>query len=310
VILARLVRLSRVLWNALSARRAVPSSARRLVSANRRRFQRDGFDLDITYIQRRIMAMSVPAVRLEALYRNPVRDVARFFRHYHATRYRIYNLCPERRYPYAAFDRGAVQERFMADHNPAPLRQLLRTCAHIAHWLAAHAENVVAIQCKGGKGRTGTQLCSALLYLGTCKSAADALALFAEARTADDGDTEGVEARSQTRYIQYMERICYDNDREMPPSRAVRLDTIRIKGFQEEEEEEEEEEASSSAASPCACASTARTRPWNSARCSISVCSRTLNTDSRMRSVSEVSSATHVRVTSSSDSLVHSRLTR
>lgn len=49
---------------------------RSLVSGNRRRKKEDGFNLDLTYITSRIIAMSYPSSGLESLYRNPIEKVS------------------------------------------------------------------------------------------------------------------------------------------------------------------------------------------------------------------------------------------
>eukprot|EP01052_Picozoa_sp_SAG31_P017141 SAG31_NODE_1160_length_9602_cov_20.626434_4_plen_215_part_00 len=56
---------------------------RSLVSKKKRRYTDGGFDLDLTYITDRVIALGFPAEGKEAMYRNKMRDVQRFFKKRH-----------------------------------------------------------------------------------------------------------------------------------------------------------------------------------------------------------------------------------
>merc|ERR1711976_707295 len=91
-----------------------------IVSKNKLRFQKDGFDLDLAYINSAIIAMGFPSEGREALYRNSYDEVLRFFKCYHDRHYKVYNLCSERGYSDQHFN-GNFERFPFDDHNPPPI---------------------------------------------------------------------------------------------------------------------------------------------------------------------------------------------
>ena len=61
----RLVRLIRI----CTERKQLETAARQMVSQNKRRYQQDGYDLDLTYVTKRVIATSFPSTGVLALYR-------------------------------------------------------------------------------------------------------------------------------------------------------------------------------------------------------------------------------------------------
>ncbi|CAG5135303.1 unnamed protein product [Candidula unifasciata] len=228
----RIIRVVRIVYFMMVQHRQVARATRQMVSQNKRRYQKDGFDLDLCYITERVIAMSFPSKGLMALYRNPVAEVARFFNTKHKGHYRIYNLCSERDYNESLFFHN-VERVFIDDHNVPKLREMLDFTANAREWMAADKQNVIAIHCKGGKGRTGTMICIWLIDCGLLESAQESLQYFGDRRTdLSKGSTfQGVETPSQSRYVQYYERLKNEFNRQLPPKKVLKLTSITITGI-------------------------------------------------------------------------------
>eukprot|EP01059_Diplonema_ambulator_P026510 TRINITY_DN437_c0_g5_i1.p1 TRINITY_DN437_c0_g5~~TRINITY_DN437_c0_g5_i1.p1 ORF type:complete len:1498 (+),score=346.54 TRINITY_DN437_c0_g5_i1:1826-6319(+) len=183
---------------------------RGLVSQKKLRFKEGDFNLDLTYITDRIIAMGFPSSGAEGCYRNHIDDVERFFESRHRGHYRIYNLCTEREYDVDTRFNGNYKRWPFDDHNaPVPISMIPDLVDDALAYLAAHPKNVVAAHCKAGKGRTGVMI-SAMLMAGAARnsvptsSAAAALGFFGAARTKDG---LGVTIPSQRRYIHYYQDV-------------------------------------------------------------------------------------------------------
>ncbi|KAA0147428.1 hypothetical protein FNF29_07373 [Cafeteria roenbergensis] len=205
VVFGRGLRLMQVMNGLLEKTRAkelAEGIGKRLVSQNKRRFMSRAFDLDLTYITDRIVAMSLPSMNVEGLYRNPIEKVAEFLDLRHPQSYVVVNLCAERNYPGSFFHNRVIRVPF-EDHGPPQLAQLVDFASAASDWLAAAPSNVLAIHCKGGKGRTGTVVAALLLETGEAQSPTEALEWFADQRTAGKHSNQGVSGASQRRYVGY-----------------------------------------------------------------------------------------------------------
>ena len=166
----RFVRLFRIYFE----HRRLVRGVRQRICENKRRFQVDGYDLDLTYILTNIIAMSFPSIGAKALYRNNIDTVAVFFEEKYSDPenidYMIYNLCSEMEYDHRKFH-GNVKRFRIDDHNVPTLEMMFNLTDSVREWLGGdrERERVVALHCKGGKGRTGTMICAVLIDMGLFK---------------------------------------------------------------------------------------------------------------------------------------------
>ncbi|XP_045330932.1 phosphatidylinositol 3,4,5-trisphosphate 3-phosphatase TPTE2-like isoform X5 [Leopardus geoffroyi] len=202
---------------------------RRLVSENKRRYKKDGFDLDLTYVTERIIAMSFPSSGQQSFYRNPIKEVVRFLDTKHQDHYQVYNLCSERAYDPKYFH-YRVRRIMIDDHNVPTLSEMLAFTKEVDEWMAQDDENIIAIHCKGGKGRTGTMACACLIASEIFTTAEDSLYYFGERRTDKSTSTkyQGVETPSQSRYVGYFADVKNIYNLNLPARKTLKIKNIVI----------------------------------------------------------------------------------
>ncbi|XP_050189288.1 phosphatidylinositol 3,4,5-trisphosphate 3-phosphatase TPTE2-like isoform X1 [Myiozetetes cayanensis] len=222
IILIRIFRLA-------SQKKQLEVVTRRMVSENKRRYMKDGFDLDLTYITDRIIAMSFPSSGKQSFYRNPIKEVARFLDTKHPDHYKVYNLCSEKGYDPKYFH-YRVERIFIDDHNVPALQDMLKFTSSVREWMSQDEKNIVAIHCKGGKGRTGTMVCTWLIDSDQFESAKESLDYFGERRTDRSTSTkfQGVETPSQSRYVGYYEILKNKYNLKLPPERQLKIKNLKI----------------------------------------------------------------------------------
>ncbi|KAK6589173.1 membrane bound phosphatase with 3 transmembrane domains and a dual specificity phosphatase [Cryptosporidium xiaoi] len=177
---------------------------RKQVGQNKRFYTSGEYCLDLVYITDRIIAMGLPAFNIEAIYRNPISEVSAFFSTKYPKKHMIINLCNERElYPLDYFH-NIISCPF-PDHQVPTIGSLFIVCFIILNYLVSKKDNVVAIHCKGGKGRTGMVVVAWLLYSRLCTTLEEALVYYSHRRTdfSIPGRVKTIKNPSQIRFMQY-----------------------------------------------------------------------------------------------------------
>jgi len=178
-----------------------------------RRFQKDGFDLDLSYITQRLIAFGFPAKQSSGSYRNNVTEVNRFLNYFHPSKHKVYNLCVERKYPEGGANECCESYAFNEEDVPE-LQSILDFCLDVDAYLTEDEKNVVAVTCSYGKERTGLMISCYMLFAEIFPSHRTALDFFASQRTQDNF---GVSSPSHVRYVSYFERYLREYHLRSPP---------------------------------------------------------------------------------------------
>uniref|UniRef100_A0A672FWQ4 Tensin 3 n=1 Tax=Salarias fasciatus TaxID=181472 RepID=A0A672FWQ4_SALFA len=160
----------------------------------------EGYELDLTYITERIIAVSFPRGCSEEIYSHNLKDVTRMLKSKHADNYLVSARClaSERR-AQTRLSRGTLDTGWPDQHAP-PLDKICTICKAMESWLNADPLHVVVIHCRGGKGRVGVVISSFVHFTDVSASADQALDRFAMRKYYDD-KVSALMTPSQKRYV-------------------------------------------------------------------------------------------------------------
>ncbi|CAH1413251.1 unnamed protein product [Lactuca virosa] len=168
------------------------------------------YELDISYITDRILALSFPSKLMRSMYQNPMTQVKKILEKRHPGHYKVYNLCTEQAYDPSHFN--DLVERFPFDDNHAPSLQMIQEfCESVHSWLSSDPKNIVFVHRMDGKGRIGLMVGSYFVYAGI-------LAEEAHQVYADKGTTKYLKVMipSQRRYVNYWHKSLTFSDSCLP----------------------------------------------------------------------------------------------
>lgn len=171
--------------------------------------------IDLTYVTDRFIAMGFPTEprRARALATaarqagkpqtsNNIAVVAAHLKRYHPGQYMLLNVSEES-YDYSWFDEQVLEYKFPG-HPAPPLGMLFKICASVESWIEADRQNVIAVHCLTGRGRTSVVLACAMTWLGLFDTTLEALAFVAKRRKIE---VNRLTIPSQRRYAQYFANV-------------------------------------------------------------------------------------------------------
>ncbi|NWU90993.1 TENS3 protein, partial [Upupa epops] len=161
----------------------------------------EGYELDLTYITERIIAVSFPSSCSEETYLHNLQDVTRMLKSKHGDNYLVLNLS-EKRYDLAKLNPKIMDVGWPDLHAP-PLDKVCTICKAMESWLNSDPQHVVVIHCRGGKGRIGVVISSYMHFTNVSASADQALDRFAMKKFFDD-KVSALMQPSQRRYVHFL----------------------------------------------------------------------------------------------------------
>ncbi|TNN75851.1 Tensin-3 [Liparis tanakae] len=106
----------------------------------------EGYELDLTYVTERIIAVSFPRGCTEEIYSHNLKDVTRMLKSKHADNYLIINLS-EKRHDLTKMNPKTLDTGWPDMHAP-PLDKICTICKAMESWLNADPLHVAVIHCR------------------------------------------------------------------------------------------------------------------------------------------------------------------
>jgi len=165
-----------------------------------RRFKKEGYNLDLTYITDRLIALGITADESSiAIWRNSAQEVWSFLETHHSGHWKIFSLNSQPSIPDVFRDR-TFWFGWSEGHAPS-LDLLFKLLYSVDDWLRLNERNVAVLYSRGGKGRAGVAIAGYLAYTATFPSADAAINYYASMRSPQ---RIGISIPSQRRYVKYV----------------------------------------------------------------------------------------------------------
>jgi tensin len=176
-------------------------------------------DIGIVYVKPQLIAMEFPSrdTRLNGV---PADNMGKWLMEKHKGKFMVYNLS-DRNYDYAIFQDQVIEFKFPGYPAP-PLDKVFSICKAIDGWVKADDENVVAVHCQTGKGRTITVLACYLAWVKEFKSAIEAAEYIAKLKKQP---LDKLLIPTQHRYISYFDNLLTS---KLPSRKHLRLQKIIV----------------------------------------------------------------------------------
>ncbi|KAK2862357.1 hypothetical protein Q5P01_001890 [Channa striata] len=158
------------------------------------------YDFDLTYITERIISVFfLPGLEEQQYHRN-LQEVASMLKSKHQDKFLLLNLS-EKRHDITRLN-PKVQDYGWPDLHAPPLDRICAICKAMETWLTSDPNNVVVLNCKGNKGKTGVIVAAYMHYSKISAGADQALTTLAMRKFCEDKVSSSLQP-SQNRYIYY-----------------------------------------------------------------------------------------------------------
>lgn len=158
-------------------------------------------DVGICYVTENLLAMPFPESS-GSLLGSPIHNLAAFLLATHSDKFMVWNLS-DRKYDTSVFKDQVIEFSFPGYPAP-PLDRIFAICKSIDGWLRCDEQNIAAIHCQTGKGRTIATIAAYLAWSGAFPSAMKAAL---KTVTAKKGTVEDLLIPTQIRYVRYFDKL-------------------------------------------------------------------------------------------------------
>lgn len=174
--------------------------------------------------------MTEPVTGRDALFRNPMMEVARFMNERHGNRYLMVDTTRGKTWSTKPFFDRYIH--FPIDQDGVPqLEHLVQLCDVLDRYVSQHPENLLAVCSKHGQGRTSLVILALLMFRSDNQTLPSATSFFEHQRVSpehQDMSSQSIDNMSQRRFLEYFAHYIAIKDRVILEKRPARLKRVQL----------------------------------------------------------------------------------